>query len=330
MHACAGWYIQEMRVPLGQNAHIAEMTAKLRLRDLEFLQAIDARKSISAAATDFGMTQPAASRWLMEIEKIMRAHLFLRSGRLGLAPTEAGTAALAAARAVLAEMDNLSNTLQAVKSGAGGSLRLGVIHMISARLLSRLLSELAGATYRMSVTLIEGNSAWLLEALQDEKLDVAILRSTSELRTPQFTQEVLFQQSTCVLMNTCNPLVSIDDLDLTSLAGQRWILPPQGTPTRHVIDVSFSTAGLDPPRSVAETVSVKIIHDLLLSAADVVCVLPAELGPELEGMGGVRSRRLSLKLQMPPINVAYHTKHKERAQVRALTAVLRRLVLQAG
>ena len=103
---------------------------KLRVRDLELLLAIHEHKSITSAALQLGLTQPAASRALREMEQLLRVHLFERDRIKGMSLTAAGELVLTRARALLADYRSMTMELDAYRAGTGGHLRLGVIQFV--------------------------------------------------------------------------------------------------------------------------------------------------------------------------------------------------------
>src|SRR6185295_11246773 len=97
-----------------------------RPRDMELVLAIHEHRSITAAAALLGLTQPAASRALRDIEQLLRVHLFDRDRAKGMSATGAGELVLARARAMLADYRSLATELDAYRAGTGGRLRLGI------------------------------------------------------------------------------------------------------------------------------------------------------------------------------------------------------------
>src|SRR5437773_1734638 len=238
---------------------------KLRLRDLELLLAIHERKSITSAALQLGLTQPAASRALRDMEQLLRVHLFERDRAKGMSLTVPGELVLTRARALLADYRSMTMELDAYKAGTGGHLRLGVIAFAPGQLIGNLITELIGERNMMSVSLTEGSTTQLLEELRMQRLDAVIGRCSTDPIPAGFTQERLFQQEACLLAHAQNPLVRKKRLRLADLEGSVWLLPPQGTPSRVAINEAFAAARLAPPVATVEAGSTKIIH-LTISA----------------------------------------------------------------
>ncbi len=302
------------------------LLSRLRLKDLRFLLSISSNRSLTAAADEFGLTQPAASRWLKDIEQMFRAHLFDRDRMVGMTTTALGALVVARARALVSDVDALSSAVESLRSGTGGHLRLGVIPFVSTLLMERLVSHLVGDKYRMTVSITEGATEPLLEALRMERVDAVIGRSSNEPISTDLSQEVLFNQQGCLIVNPENPILAHSDVKLMHLGNCRWLLPPKGSPTRAAINAAFVAAKLLPPRAQVETSSTRLIHALVSTKPDMIGVAPAEIGADLERLGGIRSLRFPATFKMPPVSLVFHLRHCESPQIQHLRQTLREII----
>ena len=98
----------------------------LKPAQLRLIQQIAEHGQLQLAAETVGMTQPAASRMLAEAESLIGAQLFIRQPK-GMEPTEIGRAVLRRANAILREMFSLAADVSALRSGAGGAVRVGAV-----------------------------------------------------------------------------------------------------------------------------------------------------------------------------------------------------------
>src|SRR5690606_21616599 len=99
-------------------------TRHLRIRHLSTLVALHEARNLSHTAAQMGITQPALSKWLREMEKDLGVSLFERHSR-GLVPTEYCDLLVDRARLVLNELGRTASLLDAVASGTSGSLHIG-------------------------------------------------------------------------------------------------------------------------------------------------------------------------------------------------------------
>ena len=87
-----------------------QLLNRLRMRQIALLLAIDEFRTLHAAAQQLGMTQPAASKMLHELEEALGETLFDRIGR-GLTLNPAGQAVLNTFRGMRNSMAVLSREL---------------------------------------------------------------------------------------------------------------------------------------------------------------------------------------------------------------------------
>ncbi|MBA4801773.1 MAG: LysR family transcriptional regulator [Euryhalocaulis sp.] len=144
------------------------------LRQLSFFVALAETGSFREAAERSGVTQPALSAAIKELENLTGAVLFERGPR-GATLTPAGESALDRARRILADAEDL--VLSARESGEPmtGPLRLGVIPSIAPYLLPRALPELKTRFPELELRLKEDITTRLLDGLADRRLDLAII-----------------------------------------------------------------------------------------------------------------------------------------------------------
>lgn len=299
---------------------------KLRPRDLELVLAIHAHKSITAAAVELGLTQPAASRALRDIEQLLRVHLFDRDRAKGMRLTGAGELVLARARALLADYRSLASDLDAYRAGTGGRLRLGIIPFVSGPLIESLIADLTGERQRMSVTVTEAPTTTLLEELRLQNLDAVIGRCSTAPLPPGLVQEPLLRQDGCLLLHPQNPLARSKCIKLADLCPFAWLLPPEGTPTRAAINAVFAKAMLAPPVATVEASSTKIIHLTLRVNPRMLSIVPSDAGHDVQRLGGVRSLPFPVPLDMPPVGLISAARHRDAPVVRNLRSTLREIV----
>ena len=293
---------------------------------MELVLAIHTHRSLTTAASELGLTQPAASRALRDIEQLLAVHLFDRDRAKGMSLTGAGELVLARARALLADYRALTSELDAYRAGTGSHLRLGIIPFVSAPLIESLLAELTGERQRMSVTVTEGPTTMLLDELRLQNLDAVIGRCSTAPLAAGLAQEALIRQDGCLLAHAHNPLVHRERIKLAELREFAWLLPPQGTPTRAAINAVFAKALLAPPVATVEASSTKIIHLTLRANPRMLSIVPSDAGHDIQKLGGVRRLPFPVTLDMPPVGLIYAARHRDAPVVRNLRGTLRDIV----
>ena len=311
--------------PTSKHALNDAVVSKLRPRDMELVLAVHAHKSITAAALELGLTQPAASRALRDIEQLLRVHLFDRDRTQGMSVTGAGEIVLVRARALLADYRAMTAELDAYRAGTGSHLRLGIIPLVSGPLIERLIAELTGERHRMSVTVTEGSTTALVDELRLQNLDAVIGRCSTGPLPAGLTQEALLRQEGCLLAHARNPLSRSAKIRLADLGQFSWLLPPEGTPTRAAINAAFAKAMLAAPVAKVEASSTKIIHLTIRANQRMLGIVPSDAGHDIERLGGVRRLPFPVPLDLPPVGVISALRHRDTPIVCNLRSTLREI-----
>jgi DNA-binding transcriptional LysR family regulator len=118
----------------------AALLLRLRTRQLLLLEALGRENNLGRAATGLGMSQPAATKLLQQVEETMGARLFTRLAR-GMEPTPAGEVLVRYARQALVDFGFAREQVAALRSGLRGRLRLGTVPGALPQLLAPALAE---------------------------------------------------------------------------------------------------------------------------------------------------------------------------------------------
>jgi DNA-binding transcriptional LysR family regulator len=168
----------------------------LELRQLRCLVAIVDSGSLTDAAIELGVSQPAVSRTLLSLEQVLGVRLLHRTSR-SVTPTTAGVQVLARARQLLAEADDL------VREATTGHTRLRIGHAWSA--LGRHTLEFQRqwtARYPdIDLQLIRTNSS--TGGLAEGLCDLAVVRTPPDER--RFASAVVGQERRYCALATDDP-----------------------------------------------------------------------------------------------------------------------------
>lgn len=126
------------------------------------------------AADLLDIGQSTLSRQVRALEVELRASLFYRHGR-GVLLTEAGKKFLEYARGVLHLMDSAAIALRDSESAFSGQLAIGMAPSIGRAGIPALLPELAALFPRAAISVVEGLSGVLYDAVLLGQLDFALL-----------------------------------------------------------------------------------------------------------------------------------------------------------
>lgn len=298
------------------------LLTRLKLRQLALLQAISRHGTLNRVAAEMGLSQPAITKALREVEDIFGTTLFERSPR-GLKATPAGEVVLRYAKRWLSDLESTSKVLAAIDAGHGGRVSIGITTQVPQPLLSAALKYLLGQQPRLSVFITEGTTDQLVGRMKERELDCAIGRSY-EGDAQDIVQETIYEQEPCLVVAARNQKrLSRGPLDWAKLAQLDWILPPPNTPMRRLYNTIFVTAGVQPPVAIMETISVRSMETVLSTEANAIAILPRDVVEELFKGGQVAALQHRLAWTLPPVTFFCLRQLAEQPAMRALAQVLR-------
>src|SRR5471030_2463294 len=106
----------------------------MKHQQLRIFLAVAEQRSIRAAARMLGLTQPAVTKTIRELESEFGLALVLRDGN-GVSLTEYGLAFRVHAQLLINEMRRTREAIEAMRYGVGGMVRIAVSPTVAASLL---------------------------------------------------------------------------------------------------------------------------------------------------------------------------------------------------
>src|SRR5258708_7643921 len=149
----------------------------MELRHLRYFVAVAEEGHIPRAAERLGLQQPPLSQQIRALESELDVQLFRRKPR-GVELTEAGRALLDDARAVLSQVEHAVATARRTARGEQGRIAVGFTSSASFHpLVVRAIRSYRDAYPLVSLALEEGGTAELVDALRQDQLDAAVIRT---------------------------------------------------------------------------------------------------------------------------------------------------------
>lgn len=298
----------------------------LKTRQLVLLVELGRHGSILHAAQAAGLTQPAASKLLGELEHALGVALFERLPR-GVAPTWYGEVLIRRAGAALAEMDAAHQEVMELMSGLAGRVAVGTVMTPAASLLPEAVRLLKSRHARVQVAITVDTSKLLINQLRAGELDLVIGRILDSDSAAELNFEPLTDEPHSLIARAGHPLAQDPTLCLEQLQRLGWILPPSGSILRDRLTALFLSQGLDQPAEIVETLSLPVITNLLAST-DMVVALPEELVRTYLQAGLLCVLPFELGVRMDHYGIVTRKQHHLSPGAEAMLATLRELALQ--
>jgi DNA-binding transcriptional LysR family regulator len=250
------------------------LRSRLKTRQLTLLVHLDDERSVLRAAAAAGMTQPAASKLLREIEIALDVKLFERHAR-GIVPTWYGEILVRHARLALAEIGQAQEEIAALKSGQSGKAAVGTVLNPGTNLIPMAVARVKQQHPAMLVSIELDSSKPLMEKLLQGHLDMLVARVLDWQGSEGLNFEPLADEPHDVIAGSHHPLAGRGNLRLEDLVEQCWVLPPPGSLVRDNLVSVFLDRGLPLPRDIVQTNSLPVITSLL-RLTNMIVPLPQE------------------------------------------------------
>jgi DNA-binding transcriptional LysR family regulator len=159
---------------------------------LRALHAVALTGSVTRAAEQMLMTQPAVSHAIRGLERELGVSLLVRRSD-GVSLTSVGATVAGRAAIILAQLEGVRADAAAAADQQSVTLRIGVLPSANARLMPALLREFAMAHPDVRVTALEGSDPEVLDWLRTGAVDVAVVTEPAGdlLTAPLATDDLL-------------------------------------------------------------------------------------------------------------------------------------------
>lgn len=246
----------------------------MRLQSIEqFIAVVDAG-SIRGAARRIGMSQPALTRALQQLEEELGVQLMQRSGR-GVLITAAGSAFLARARVAEAELRKAAEEAKRAVEG-GGFVSLGVSPVGASLLLPETAITLQKLRPNTRIRILEMSPSTLLPLVRDEVIDIAVTQRTRIHLDGGLDYRPLAEIQMRIAVRPGHPLLNAHGCTLTDLVGASWLYMTAHDSTDDIVSRSFIGEDLPVPLPAVHCGSYFVALDLI-AATDMLGVLPPAL-----------------------------------------------------
>lgn len=208
------------------------------INQLRYFKAIEEERNFTRAAKKLGVTQPALSHQIRNLEHEIGGPVLDRSRRT-VSLTPLGEVLLPHARALVAQLDQARNETLAHVNAQTGSLRIGTTQSFNAVYLREIISEFSerypNTTFNVQELLVPEMEDQLISGT----LDLGF--SYFPAKHPAIEEEVLYDEA--LVAAAPEGLVPDHAITFAALCAYPMALPTSNTQTRRIIDEHARQAG---------------------------------------------------------------------------------------
>lgn len=218
----------------------------IKIRDLQYLDAVARHQHFGRAAEACFVSQPTLSGQIMKLEDQLGLTLIERH-RKKVMLTAAGEALIVRARSVLRAAEDFEETAKALSDPLAGDLHVGLIPTVAPYLLPHIMSDLSATLPNIDFYLHENQTQVLMQQLDAGKLDVLVLSWLDDMEGVE--RYHLFDEALVLASPEQHPLAGKTNLTLGDLDNELVLTLEDGHCLRdETLDYCFSAGAKEDNR----------------------------------------------------------------------------------
>jgi DNA-binding transcriptional LysR family regulator len=198
--------------------------------------------SISRAAEELYVTQPALTARIQALERSLGSELFVRS-RHGSRLTEAGRALLPHAERALSALRRGQEAVAEVASGGGGRLTIGAAPAVSTYVLPAMLHRFRESHPNVELSVRSGHSEEVLQMVLRDEVDIGLMRPIAH-RDISATQ--VYEDELVLVVHRAHPFASTGQIRMAEMTNEHLILFDRTSSYHELTSAIFRQAGISP------------------------------------------------------------------------------------
>lgn len=285
----------------GNKSGLETLPRKISNRHLDTIIAIADYKSLAYAAEQLGLSRPAITRSLHELEELVGTPLFRRSTH-EVTPTPCGEILILRGKLALAEIRQAQDEIAAYSHKVCGRVAIGTLPLSRTYLVPKTIADITREYPDLQISTVDGPYDELLASLRCGDLDMIVGALRAPAPVDDVREEQLFMDRLVVVTRAGHALTRQAKINLPDIAQADWVVPRHGTPTREHFETLFREAGLALPAHIVETSSLTTIRSLL-QESDKLAVISRSQARYEEHFGTLSILPIELKGTERPIGI---------------------------
>jgi len=215
---------------------------ELTIRQLRALAAVHRHKSVTAAARQLHLTQPAVTLQIRNLQALAGLPLIQRTGD-GMLLTEVGREMLALSERIEAAITSCETALDMIAGNTAGRISIGAVSTAK-YFVPFAISGFSRLYPKVDISLFIGNRQEIGTALRGYDLDIAIM-GRPPVDIPM-NVHLIGDHPHVIIVPTGHRLARKTRLTLSDLAGETFLTREPGSGTRGLMEQLFESAPVSP------------------------------------------------------------------------------------
>jgi DNA-binding transcriptional LysR family regulator len=246
----------------------SQIGRRLKLRDLHVFSTVVQHGSMAKAAQQLGVSQPAVSEVIADLEQAIGVRLLDRSAR-GIEPTIYGGALLKRSAAVFDELRQSIRDIEFLSDPTVGEVRIACTESVWYTLLPEIILRFTTQHPRVAVhvDLADSSKDFVGTALRERKYDCILQRVPAFLLNQHAADDLnvewLFDETMIAAAGAHTKWARRRKIDLAELIDEPWTFGAADTGNGALAEESFRARGLRVPKPKVAATSITLRARLL-------------------------------------------------------------------
>jgi len=227
---------------------------RIRLRHIRCFLEIARTRSLARAAETLAISQPAVTKSLQELERIVDAPLVERN-RKGATLTHYGEAFLSRASIAMIELEHAVEGVSNVRKKSAWTVRVGALPTVAAHIMPDAINRFKRQENEAIVRIVTGPNGHLISLLKRDTLDLVVGRLGAPKLMTDLTFTQLYSEPVRFVVRPDHPLLKAGSGAISKLTDYPVIVPDEDAVIRPSVDSLLISLGYKSFANRIESVS---------------------------------------------------------------------------
>lgn len=232
----------------------------MNMRQIEAFAAVMKAGTVSRAAEILGVSQPAVSRLIADLERSLGFSLFSRV-RSRIIPTPEGRLFHEDVEASFHGMDRLRSTAARIRDSGAGEIRIACLSSLSGSIVPKAILKFRSRWPDATVTLMVQSSRDVRDGVASGAYDLGL--AADEIDLTGIEHQIFVQPRELCALPLGHPLQGREVIHPHDLSGIDFVAYVPEDRVRRRFELIFSEAGVPMPRIVVETLYASTVYAMV-------------------------------------------------------------------